>query len=202
MTRIVSLAVNKGAKFGIIIVAIIVVGVLSSPLFYDTAVDEAIPVPGGSVDLEEFPNMDESERDALVEEMADEEKNAIMDEFAGTVSEVSEDMAGDSEDAVTIVSSGEFEGLYGHSAAGTAKIITVDGQNYLRFEDFSVTNGPDLKVYLTPTGNVDDGTRLADLKGSRGAQNYALDASELDGAGFVVIYCQPFHVYFASAELT
>jgi len=185
----------------VIIIAIVgIAGALASPLFYDTAIDEGIPVGGEQMSLSEFSEMDEAARDVLVETMSEDEKNAIMEESAKSGTQVSEEM--DDDDGVTILKSGSFEGLYGHAAAGTAKIIEVDGVNYLRFEDFSVTNGPDLKVYLTPTGSVDDGIRLADLKGSRGAQNYDLTGIDRGLQGFVVIYCQPFHVYFAQAELT
>lgn len=196
-------------KRGVVIVGIaavvVVASILSAPLLYDVEVDEPLPVLAGEgMTLEGFSNMDEAERRALVERMSDDEKDAIMDEAAGMGVEVSEgmdEMAGGSDGSLMVVGSGEFEGLYGHRASGTAKIISVGEQTYLRFEDFSVTNGPDLKVYLTPTGDIDDGFLLADLKGSRGDQNYLLTGDDLDEAGYVVIYCQPFHVYFARAPL-
>lgn len=188
-----------------IAVAVAVAGVLSAPLFYDVEVDEPLPVLAGEgMTLEEFSNMADEERQVLVERMSDDEKDAIMDEAAGMGVEVSEgmdEMAGGSDGSLTVVGSGEFEGLYGHRASGTAKIISVGEQTYLRFEDFSVTNGPDLKVYLTPTGDIDDGHLLADLKGSRGDQNYVLSENDIEEAGYVVIYCQPFHVHFARAPL-
>lgn len=188
-----------------IAVAVVVAGVLSAPLFYDVEVDEPLPVLAGEgMTLEEFSNMADEERQMLVTRMSDGEKDAIMDEAAGMGVEVSEgmdEMAGGSDGSLMVVGSGEFEGLYGHRASGTAKIISVGDQTYLRFEDFSVTNGPDLKVYLTPTGDISDGHLLADLKGSRGDQNYLLGEGDIEEAGYVVIYCQPFHVYFARAPL-
>lgn len=188
-----------------IAVAVVVAGVLSAPLFYDVDVDEPLPVLAEEgMSAEDFGNMADEERQVLVERMSDDERDAIMDEAATRTVEVSEgmdEMAGGSDSSLMVVGSGEFEGLYGHRAAGTAKIINVGEQTYLRFEDFSVTNGPDLKVYLTPTGDIGDGHLLADLKGSRGDQNYLLTEDDLDGAGYVVIYCQPFHVYFARAPL-
>ena len=190
---------NRAAVIGIIAVVVIAAGVLASPLFYETEVDEALPT---GITPEEFLGMDDEERDAVSETMSEEEKEAIMDESAGTVVDVSEDMAGDDKSAVEILGLGQFIGLDGHSASGTAKIISVEGQPYLRFEDFRVTNGPDLRVYLSPTESVRDGVQISDLKGSRGDQNYELSQSDLDNAGYVIIYCQPFHVYFASAQLT
>ena len=94
------------------------------------------------------------------------------------------------------------QGIGGHRASGLAKIIDVEGTNYLRFEDFSVTNGPDLRVYVTPDGNVNNGIHLEKLKGSRGAQNYVLDGIDIEKYSTVVIYCQPFGAYFASSSLT
>jgi len=38
----------------------------------------------------------------------------------------------------------------------------------LRFEDFQVTNCPDLRVYLTNDGDIKTGVHLEKLKGSKG----------------------------------
>ena len=60
-------------------------------------------------------------------------------------------------------------GLKGHDAVGIAKIIQVnDDDIFLRFEDFQVTNYPDLRVYLTNDGDVKTGVHLEKLKGSKG----------------------------------
>ena len=72
---------------------------------------------------------------------------------------------------------------------------------FLRFEDFTVTNGPDLRVYITPSGDVKNGIHLEKLKGSKGDQNYSLDGIDVGVYDTVVIYCQPFGVYFGQAEL-
>src|SRR3972149_5245755 len=67
--------------------------------------------------------------------------------------------------------------------------------------EFEVTNGPDLRVYITQNGNVHDGIHLEKLKGSRGDQNYLLENVDVEVYNTVVIYCQPFGAYFAQAEL-
>lgn len=190
---------RRPVLYVVIAAAVIAAGILSAPLFYDVEVDEPLPVlTREGITLEEFSEMDDAERQVVVGMMSENEKGMIMEMAADTSSEVSEGMDGAMDG---IVSSGTFEGLFGHSATGTAQVIRVGDQSYLRFEDFAVTNGPDLKVYLTPTGDVGDGKLLADLKGSRGSQNYLLSGEDLEIAGYVVIYCQPFHVYFASAQL-
>ena len=64
---------------------------------------------------------------------------------------------------------GEFVGLKSHDAVGIAKIIQVNDNNtFLRFEDFQVTNCPDLRVYLTNDGDIKTGVHLEKLKGSKG----------------------------------
>ena len=96
-----------------------------------------------------------------------------------------------------------------HQGSGTATIYELDdGSRVLRFEDFEVTNGPDLHVLLVPHGNPqtqDDITGYLDLgslKGNIGDQNYELpDDLDLSQYGSVVIYCVPFHVLFSAASL-
>ena len=65
-----------------------------------------------------------------------------------------------------------------------------------------MTNGPDLRAYLTSNGDVHDGMHLEKLKGSKGAQNYFLENIDTNIYDTVVIYCQPFGAYFGQAELT
>jgi hypothetical protein len=78
----------------------------------------------------------------------------------------------------------------------------------LRFEDFSVTNGPDLHVLLAvdpaPASREDlgDYVDLGSLKGNLGSQNYEIPpGTDLSQFKSVVIYCVPFHVVFATATL-
>ncbi len=71
----------------------------------------------------------------------------------------------------------------------------------MRFENFEVTNGPDLRVYLTSEGDVKNGLHLEKLKGSKGDQNYLLENIDVQMYDTVVIYCQPFGVYFGEAQL-
>lgn len=98
-----------------------------------------------------------------------------------------------------------------HTGSGKVLLVRLpDGQRFLRFEEFKVTNGPDLYVYLS--GHPAPRTRaqlhegaafeIGVLKGNVGNQNYALPA-DLDLSKFksVAIYCKRFSVLFASAEL-
>lgn len=102
---------------------------------------------------------------------------------------------------------GEIDAL--HKGAGSATIYRLpDGGRVLRFEDFSVTNGPDLFVYLAePVAprdgqQVRSGHELSRLKGNVGDQNYELPA-DLDLGRFmsIVIFCRQFNVVFSTAPL-
>lgn len=99
-----------------------------------------------------------------------------------------------------------------HKGEGRVMIITqADGRRILRFEDFKVTNGPDLYVYLSghpaPRSTAQlhgaGDFEIARLKGNVGNQNYELPA-DLDLSQFksVVIYCKRFTTVFSTAELT
>lgn len=107
--------------------------------------------------------------------------------------------------------SGTFKGADAlHKGSGKATIFTgTDGQKTLRFTDFNVTNGPDLKVWLVGAGDINSAddvnnsthVSLGRLKGNIGAQNYSLPA-DLDVSKFksVVIWCERFGVLFSSAS--
>ena len=194
---------KKAISIGIIVAAVAVGIGLASPLFYERQIDEPLPVALNKIEegltLEKFNNMEDSAQESLVQKMPEKIKAMIMEEMAQTESQVSEEM---SDDSVSVLKTGKFEGLVGHKAMGTAKTIMVGDTTYLRFENFEVTNGPDLRVYLTPGGDVKQGIHLEKLKGSKGDQNYLLEGIDTDTYDTVVIYCQPFGVYFGQAMLS
>ncbi len=192
------------------IVAIVVVAVaLVSPLFYDTEINEPLPVELDKIQqgltFDNFATMDDDDRQLVVDKMPEKVKEMVMvkaETIVTTVSEEMDEMKSDSpESSVETLKTGSFEGLAGHYADGTAKIIKVGDSTFLRFENFEVTNGPDLRVYLTPEGDVKNGLHLEKLKGSKGDQNYLLENIDLQMYNTVVIYCQPFGVYFGEAQL-
>lgn len=104
----------------------------------------------------------------------------------------------------TAVAMGTFiDGEPGHYSSGRANILT-DGSSYvLRFEEFSVTNGPGLHVYLAKGEDVSGGdVDLGPLKASQGSSNYAIpNGVEPRQFGYVVIWCVPFSVQFGFAPL-
>lgn len=198
---------HKGVKIGIVVAAVAIGIGLASPLFYERSVDEPLPMALSKLEegltYEKFAEMPDEERKALVQKMPDDVKDMIMEKASTMVRPVSETMDMSSpESTVSILRTGEFEGLVGHHASGTAKIIDVGGKKYLRFENFEVTNGPDLRVYLTNNGDIQGGLHLEKLKGSRGDQNYSLENIDADKYDTIVVYCQPFGVHFGQAKLS
>jgi hypothetical protein len=101
--------------------------------------------------------------------------------------------------------SGEFVGAGDgtHDAEGVAKEISLeDGRKFIRFENFKVTNGPNLFVYLATDKNVSDFVDLGALKANIGNQNYEIpDGTDLAKYKTVVIWCKAFSVLFGSADL-
>ncbi|HEU0072993.1 MAG TPA: DM13 domain-containing protein [Dehalococcoidia bacterium] len=107
----------------------------------------------------------------------------------------------------TVVQTGEFTGSDDfHFGRGDALIIeTEPGVFTLRFENFSVRNGPDLYVYLStdPTGeDVEASLNLGQLKATDGAFNYEIPANiDVSTIKSAVVWCRQFSVLFAHAEL-
>jgi len=194
----------------VIAIGVVVLAIgLVSPMFYDVQVDEPLPVALNNIEagltFEKFSSMDDDTRQKVIVNMPDKVKDMVMEKaetIENIVSEDMNDMMDSSETSVEIIKSGSFDGLAGHFAEGTAKIILVGDTTYLRFEDFQVTNGPDLRVYLTSDGDVNNGIHLDKLKGSKGDQNYLLENIDVDTYDTVVVYCQPFGVYFGQSELS
>lgn len=108
--------------------------------------------------------------------------------------------------AAKVVRRGEFTGADSfHFGRGQAQIIETEAGRYvLRFQDFSVRNGPDLYVYLSPDpeGFTSKAISLGKLKATDGAFNYDVPAgADLSQIRSAVVWCRQFAVMFASAPL-
>jgi hypothetical protein len=92
-----------------------------------------------------------------------------------------------------------------HFAQGDALIIeTEPGRYVLRVENFSVRNGPDLFMYLSPDpdGYAEGGLNLGTLRATDGAFNYDIpEGADLSAYQSVVVWCERFAVLFATATL-
>ena len=111
----------------------------------------------------------------------------------------------------TVVAGGTFTQIdVLHTAKGTVTLYQLpDNSRLMRLEDFSVTNGPDLHVYLVrnpkPREQKDVGNDYIDLgalKGNVGNQNYPVPTeADLSVYRGLIIYSVPYGVIFSSAEL-
>ena len=90
-----------------------------------------------------------------------------------------------------------------HFGRGTATIVeTAPGEYVLRLEEFSVRNGPDLYVYLSPDKSdyVKGALELGKLKATDGAFGYALPAgTDPADSRSALIWCKQFSHLFAVA---
>lgn len=175
---------------------------LGSPLFIDKTVDEEFPALMNAV---------------VPEGMEMVQAQSTMEAAMDAPTEVEEEMmeAMGAMLAPEAVKTGQFrDGDSFHKGSGDAAIWNLGTDGFvLRFEDFNVINGPDLRVLLTthpdPMGrgdvHADDVTyvELGKLKGNIGNQNYPIpDSVNVDDQHSVVIYCKPFQVVFAVAPLS
>lgn len=108
--------------------------------------------------------------------------------------------------AARTLASGSFHGTDDfHFGRGTATIIeTAPGAFTLRFEDFSVRNGPDLYVYLSPLADdyAKGALELGVLKATDGAFGYTLPAgTDPNDFASAIVWCKQFSHLFAVAPL-
>jgi hypothetical protein len=205
--------------------AVIAVGwYLGSPLLIDNTVDEAFPFE--APDEAAVAAMPDADRENLekdftaampdmetIENLSPADREAVEDKIMKAAAVVMMDKpVADSmmADEWTAVAHGEFSGADSfHQGSGSASVYQQGDRRVLRFEEFSVTNGPDLHVILTkhpsPADRSDVGEDYIDLgslTGNMGDQNYEIPAGvDISDYQSVVIYCVPFHVVFATATL-
>lgn len=98
-----------------------------------------------------------------------------------------------------------------HRASGTASVYKLGDKNrVLRLDPFEVTNGPDLRVFLSQSAEPRTSAdallptyiSLGNLKNAAGAQNYDIPIGvNLDLYKSVVIYSKSLNLVFSSAPL-
>ena len=209
MTRITDWIKSHKPLSAVIAAIIIVPGLavawwLGSPLFIDKTVDEDFPalvnavMPAGM----EMRGGADATMEAAMEAPVRRSTEEMMEAMGAML-------------APEAVKFGQFrDGDAFHQGSGMATIYNLGTDGYvLRFEDFDVINGPDLRVLVTthpdPMGrgdvHADDVTyvELGKLKGNIGNQNYPIPSDvNVDDQHSVVIYCKPFQVVFAVAPLS
>lgn len=89
-----------------------------------------------------------------------------------------------------------------HKVSGEVSLVNLEERSYIRFEEFSSTNGPDLFVYLSKDLEAEEFIDLGELKGNIGNQNYELpEGTSLEEYPYVLIWCKQFSVLFGSAKI-
>lgn len=158
-----------------------------------------------SSDIQNFMNMTEEQRVQAAENMTQEEKQVVMNEFSKQDSTVNENMSATmTNNAKSLMGNFVGAGDGFHDAEGVAKVLTLsDGKIFLRLENLKATNGPDLYVYLSTDKNVEDIVNLGRLKGNIGNQNYEIPTgTDLSKYNTVLIWCKAFSTLFGSAKLS
>ena len=94
---------------------------------------------------------------------------------------------------------GTFAPTSGISVQGKATVFLENNQYTLKLVDFSISSGPDLKVYLSKTNTPTDFVNLGNLNP---ATVYSIPQNiEIKDYKFVLIHCQQYNHLFAVAEL-
>jgi hypothetical protein len=93
-----------------------------------------------------------------------------------------------------------------HNGKGPVQVVEVGGRRFVRFEEVTLTNAPDVHVYLSREtgGKWSDGTSLylGALKATSGSFNYELPAAaDLPSYQSVVVWCRAFRVLITWADL-
>ncbi|MEJ7691551.1 DM13 domain-containing protein [Daejeonella sp.] len=102
----------------------------------------------------------------------------------------------------TLKFAGTFKGVGSENVSGQAKIYLTNNIYMLKLENFSTSNGPDLKVYLSTASSPSEFISLGNLKSTNGNQVYEISGTpDFTKHKFVLIHCERFKHLFGSAEL-
>ena len=156
--------------------------------------------------FKQFNAMTEEQRNSAIKNMSNTDMNMVMMGAAQINNEVNETiqaMAPPNTEMASIyeLRSGNLTNSGNISkVSGISRILSVNDNEFLRFEHFNITNGPELHVYFTNKGDLVNSKDLGILKGNIGPQNYFLGdiASQYDT---VVIASKPFKMVYAKAIL-
>jgi len=156
--------------------------------------------------FQNFTSMDEEEKMNAASKMSTNERAMIMMGAAQMSQSINETIAGMSPSelqkaTIYLLRFGNFTSeQHNITVLGLTKILSVNDNEFLRFENFMITNGPDLHVFFTNGMDIKSGMDLGALKGNIGAQNYFLRgiANKYDT---IVIASKPFGTVFASSTL-
>ena len=105
------------------------------------------------------------------------------------------------ETKATLLREGTWMGSGSYQVTGEAKIYNDNGKKVLLLTNFSSSNGPDLRVYLSTTVDATSFVNLGKLKSTGGKQVYEIPAqTDIDNFKFALIWCQQFSALFGKSE--
>lgn len=106
-------------------------------------------------------------------------------------------------DAILKYSGNFMQGPYGNNINGKAEIYEKEGVFSLVFNDtFSVSNGPDLYVYVSKEIQPTEFVSLGKLKSVNGGQTYTFTSSvNFKEYKYAVVHCQQYNHLFSYALL-
>ncbi|MBW0762696.1 DM13 domain-containing protein [Mammaliicoccus lentus] len=93
--------------------------------------------------------------------------------------------------------SGMFKSMNGEMVEGKATIK----DHKLMLTDYKSSKGPDLHVYLTKDGDVENGMQIDKVDYDKMEQTFDLKDMDVSKYNEVTIYCNKAHVTFGSAKL-
>lgn len=97
---------------------------------------------------------------------------------------------------------GVFYPTSGIQVMGVVKIIQQSAGLQVQLDSFSVSPGPDLKVYLSSAAMPGNHLNLGNLQSNTGTQYYNIPAgTNLSAYPFVLIHCQQYNHLFSYASL-
>lgn len=93
-----------------------------------------------------------------------------------------------------------------HNGKGEVRIVEAGAQRFVRFESVSITNAPDIHIYLsTDTGGrylEANSVYLGPLKATNGSFNYEIPASvDLPRYKSVIVWCRAFTTLITWADV-
>jgi len=156
--------------------------------------------------FKQFEAMPEDQRNLTLPNMSQTDIGMVMLGAAQINNEVNETiqaMAPPNTDMASIyeLTSGNFTSSGNMSkVSGISRVLSVNDNEFLRFERFNITNGPELHVYFTNNGDLVNSKDLGILKGNIGPQNYFL-GDIANQYNTVVIASKPFKMVYAKAIL-
>ncbi len=148
---------------------------------------------------------DPNAKDSISEDTKSKFESTIMREYATLPDEKLEDSSGIVADVIReseLVANGEY------LAKGDVQVRTNETGNFVTFNNFLVTNGPDLRIGLTATaepsnvGSLGDFIDLGLLGGNAGSTTITLpEGTDINMYKNVVVYIEPFDRVIAIASV-